>query len=185
VLAAVGPAGGAVASDRILRTEVTVAGPVDAVWAAWTTEEGIKTFFAPGAHIEPRVDGAYEIFFSPAAPPGQRGGEGLRILAFEPPRRLSFTWNAPPNQPYVRAQRTVVTIDLAPVDARHTRLRFTHAGWGEGPEWDAAYAYFDDAWSTFVLPMLVYRFANGPIDWKSPPHVSPVAASLRTELVAR
>ena len=185
VLAALVAAGRAGASDRILRAEITLAAPVDAVWAAWTTEEGIKTFFAPAAHIEPRVDGAYEIFFSPSAPAGQRGGEGLRILAFEPPRRLSFTWNAPPSQPYVRAQRTVVTIELTPIDAGHAKLRFTQAGWGEGPEWDAAYAYFDDAWGTFVLPMLVHRFASGPIDWKNPPHVPPVAPSLRAELVAR
>src|SRR5206468_6137527 len=101
------------------------------------------------------------------------------------PRRLSFTWNAPPSQPYVRAQRTVVTIELAAAGPRETRLRFTHAGWGEGPEWDAAYAYFDDAWSGFVLPMLLERFKSGPVDWKKPPAVSPIAKTIRAELVAR
>ena len=173
------------AADRILRAEVDVPASREAVWAAWTTEAGIQTFFAPGAHIEPRVDGAYEIFFDPSAPAGQRGGDGMRILAFEPPRRIAFTWNAPPAQPFVRAQRTVVTLDLAAIDAARTRLRFTHSGWGEGPEWDAAYAYFDSAWNKFVLPSLVRRFAIGPIDWKSRPSLEPVAASLRAELVPR
>jgi uncharacterized protein YndB with AHSA1/START domain len=172
------------AADRILRTEITLDAPQAEVWKAWTTEEGVKSFFAPGCHIEPHVDGAYEIFFNPAAEPGQRGGDGLRILAFEPERRLAFTWNAPPTNPYVRAQRTMVVVELRPLGPKQTRLRFTHLGWGEGPEWDAAYAYFDTAWRSYVLPGLVYRFTTGPIDWKSPPRLPPVAESLRATLTA-
>ena len=171
------------AADRILRTEIAVPAPVEDVWAAWATEAGVKSFFAKGCHIEPRVDGAYEIFFDPDADPGRRGADGMRILAFEPPRRLSFTWNAPFDQPYARGQRTVVSIQLEPLDNRRTRLRFTHSGWGDGPEWDAAYAYFDRAWNSFALPRLVHRFTKGPIDWKNPPQVESVAASLRTELI--
>lgn len=176
------PAPDARAGDRILRAELTLEAPVSDVWKAWTTEEGIRSFFAPGCHIEPRVDGAYEIYFNPAAEPGQRGGEGLRILAFEPERRLAFTWNAPPSNPYVRAQRTMVVVEMAAADPKRTQLRFTHLGWGDGPEWDAAYAYFDTAWRTFVLPGLVYRFKTGPIDWKSRPQLAPVADSLRVAL---
>jgi uncharacterized protein YndB with AHSA1/START domain len=185
VAAAAGGSNGGWPADRILRAEIEVPAPPADVWAAWTTEEGIRTFLARGAHVEPRVDGAYEIFFDPSAPQGQRGGDGLRILVYEPPRRLSFTWNAPPAQPVVRAQRTVVTIDLAERGAGHTRLRLTHSGWGQGPEWDAAYAYFDKAWSAFVLPSLVRRFARGPIDWEHPPALEPVAATMRQELAGR
>ena len=39
-----------------------------------------------------------------------------------------------------------------------------HTGWGEGGEWDQAYAYFDRAWGN-VLANLKKRFDNGPIDW--------------------
>jgi hypothetical protein len=85
----------------------------------------------------------------------------------------------------VRAQRTVVTIELAPLESGRTRLRFTQTGWGDGPEWNAAYAYFDRAWSAFVLPRLVQRFTSGPIDWRNPPKVEPVSVSLRAELVLR
>ena len=48
---------GAFAGDRVLRAEMTLSAPVEDVWKAWASEEGVKTFFAPGAHIEPRVDG--------------------------------------------------------------------------------------------------------------------------------
>ena len=36
---------------RAIRKEVTVAAPVREVWAAWTTEEGVVTFFAPQAIV--------------------------------------------------------------------------------------------------------------------------------------
>lgn len=159
--------------------------PVETVWKLWTTEEGVRSFFAPGCRIEPRVDGLYEIWFNPSAPPGERGGDGMRILAFEPPRRVSFTWNAPLSQPVVRAQRSVVDVRLFPEGEKKTRLLFTHGGWGDGPEWDAAYAYFDKAWGGFVLPNLVWRVAHGPIDWKARPQVGPVAATLGIELAPK
>ena len=171
------------AQDRVLRTQLTLAAPVEAVWSAWASEDGVKSFFAPGCRIEPRVDGAYEIFFNPAAEPGQRGADGMRILLFEPKRRLAFTWNAPADQAYVREQRTVVTLELEPEGDARTRLTFTHSGWGKGPEWDEAYAYFDRAWGGFVLPNLVHRFATGPIDWKQRPELQPLPGTLQATLV--
>jgi uncharacterized protein YndB with AHSA1/START domain len=170
------------AGDRILRGEVRLEAPVADVWTAWTTEEGLETFFAPGAHVDLRVDGLYEIFFNPSAPPGQRGGDGMRLLVVEPHKRLAFTWSAPPDQVYARGQRTVVTLDFAEAGEGRTRLRLTHWGWGEGPEWDRAYDYFDRAWRAFVLPHLKHRFEEGPIDWEKRPEVAPVAATLKVEL---
>jgi hypothetical protein len=39
-------------------------------------------------------------------------------------------------------------------------------GWGEGGQWDQAYAYFDRAWG-HVLANLVKRWETGqPIDWR-------------------
>lgn len=171
-------------SDRVLRATLVLDAPVETVWRLWTTEEGVRSFFAPGCRIEPKVDGLYEIWFNPAAPAGERGGDGLRILAFEPGKRLSFTWNAPPSQPAVRAQRSVVDVRFSPEGEKKTRLVFTHGGWGDGPEWDAAFAYFDKAWSGFVLPNLVWRVAHGPIDWKARPDVLPIAATLAVDLAA-
>lgn len=170
------------AGERILRTEVTVPAPIEDVWAAWTTDPGVQTFFARGSHIEPRVDGLYEIHFEPSAPAGSRGADGMRILVFEPPNRLVFTWNAPPSQREIRRQRTVVAIRLRAEDAKRTRLTFSHSGWGEGPAWNAAYDYFDDAWNGFVLPSLVRRFEKGPLDWSSHPELKPVAPTLKMEL---
>lgn len=161
--------------ERLVVAEVVVAAPVSAVWDAWTTEDGIATFFAPASRIEARVDGAYEIYFDPDAEPGRRGAEGTRIVVFEPRRRLGFTWNAPTSMPTVRAQRTVVYVELEPVAVERTRLVLFHVGWGDGAEWDRAYDYFDHAWRATVLPRLRQRFAVGPIDWDHELELPPVA----------
>jgi len=157
-------AGAIQAEDRALHKEVLVKAPVADVWAAWTTTEGIKTFFAPDAKVEARPDGPFEIYINPYAEPGMKGADGMRFLAVQPQRMLSYTWNAPPSLPEARRQRTVVIVRFEPAPDNQTRLTLTHVGWGDGGEWDKAYAYFDRAWGN-VLGNLQKRFAEGPIDW--------------------
>ena len=152
-------------SERAIRSEVIVGGTIHEVWDAWTTEEGVTSFLAPACNIDLRPDGVYEILFDPSAPPGERGGEGLRVMAIQPKTMFSFTWNAPPSLPQVRSQRTHVIIRLSAEDERNTRVTLHHDGWGAGGQWDDAYRYFDRAWNQIVLPRLVPRFEHGPIDW--------------------
>jgi hypothetical protein len=37
-------------------------------------------------------------------------------------------------------------------------------GWGEGGEWDKAFAYFSTAWP-HVLQNLQESFSKGPVNW--------------------
>ena len=175
-------AAGAAAADRVLRAEVLVPAAVNDVWDAWTTAAGIRTFFAPEGKVDLRVDGTYDVWFNPKGGPDERGAEGMRILDVDPGRRFVFTWNAPPSIRSIRGRRTVVVLEFAAEGERATRLRFSHLGWGEGADWDAAYAYFDRAWGGFVLPSLVRRFAVGPIDWAALPKLEPLP-SMRQALV--
>jgi len=153
------------AQERSVDKLARVKAPVDAVWQAWTTTEGIKTFFAPDGRVEARVDGPFEIYFNPLAPPGEKGADDMRMLAIQDRRMITFTWNAPPSLPEVRAQRTYVTVRLKPVGDNETEVTVHHGGWGDGGQWDQAYAYFDKAWGT-VLANLQKRFAEDkPHDW--------------------
>jgi len=156
-------AAAAPAAERAIELETTVPAPVAEVWTAWTTTAGIKTFFAPDARVELRVDGPFEIFINPLDEPGRRGADDMRILAFQEERMLAFTWNAPPHLPAARAQRTHVVVRLFPVEGG-TRVTLRHDGWGDGGEWDQAFAYFSKAWPG-VLANLRKRFETGPIDW--------------------
>jgi uncharacterized protein YndB with AHSA1/START domain len=151
-------------AERSLDKEVIVPASIDAVWQAWTTTEGIKSFFAPDARIEARVGGPFEVYMDPKAEPGLRGADDMRVLAVQPKTMISFDWNAPPSLPQARQQRTFVVVRLQPVSDTSTRVTLHHTGWGDGGEWDLAYRYFDRAW-TGVLGNLKTRFEKGPYDW--------------------
>lgn len=155
--------------ERLIRVEVEVAGGISEVWAAWTTPEGITSFFAPACKVELVPGGAYEIFFTPDAEPGLRGAEETRVMAIQPETMLAFDWSAPPDMPEVRRQRTHVVVRLRKIDAARTSVVLSHSGWGEGGEWDRAFEYFMVAWHDIVLPRLIHRFAEGPVDWACPP----------------
>ena len=152
------------AAERAIDKEVVVAATLDQAWDAWTTREGIVSFFAPDARIEARVGGAFQVYIDPGAAPGAKGADDMRFLALQPKKMIRFDWNAPPHLPDARAQRTFVVVRFVPVDDKSTRVTLHHTGWGEGGEWDKAFAYFDRAWGS-VLGGMKSRFETGPKDW--------------------
>ena len=146
---------------RAIVKETTVAGDRAEVWTAWTTTEGVTSFSAPQAWIDLRVGGAYEWYFMLDAPPGGRGAEGCRVLAYLPERMLAFSWNAPPQIPALRALGpcSQVVVELSDADGGGTHVRLTHHDLGEGPDWDAYFDYFDGAWG-MVVKGLEERFGT-------------------------
>jgi uncharacterized protein YndB with AHSA1/START domain len=153
--------------ERAIHETITVKASVDDVWKAWTTREGIRSFFAPDAEIDARVGGPFQIYMDPGAPAGMKGADDMVFLALQPKKMLSFTWNAPPSLPEARKQRTVVIVRLAPKGDLLTEVSLHHTGWGEPAadnEWGKAYDYFAKAWPG-VLKNLKKRFDSGPVDW--------------------
>lgn len=145
--------------ERAVRAEVVVDAPCAAVWDAWTTTEGLESFFATRANVELRVDGAYEILFDPDAPAGQRGAEGTRVLALDPGRMLAFTWDSTPRHA-VRGQHTNVVVRFEPLGAERSRVTLVNSGFGQGSDWPESLAYFEHAWP-YVLDNLKKHFARG------------------------
>jgi uncharacterized protein YndB with AHSA1/START domain len=152
------------AAERAIDKSIEVPASLDEAWAAWTTREGIVSFFAPDAKVEARVGGPFQIYIDPGAAPGAKGADDMRFLALQPKKMLSFDWNAPPHLPEARAQRTFVVVRLEPLGDKLTRVSLHHTGWGDGGQWDQAYSYFDRAWGN-VLANLKKRFEQGPQDW--------------------
>jgi uncharacterized protein YndB with AHSA1/START domain len=157
-------AGAAIAQapDRRIEVAAEVEAPVEKVWEAWTTCEGIKTFFARDCSIELRVDGPFAMHFAPNAPAGSRGADNAKILALQQYRMLSFSWDAaPPDNPEVRKNRTHVVVRFFPLPENRTRVTLVNDGYGEGEDWDRAFQYLSQAWNG-VLASLVKRFAGPP-----------------------
>ncbi|HEY0742279.1 MAG TPA: SRPBCC domain-containing protein [Chryseosolibacter sp.] len=146
---------------------------VDSVWSRWASEKGIKMFFAPACTYELKTFGKLDILFAPLAPPGQRGAEDNRILAVEEKKMISFTWDAPPQYPEIRKQRTLVTVRFYPTSSKETLVTLTQTGWGQGEDWNTVLNYFKGAWAGFVLPNLKYSLEVAPINWTDFPNHAP------------
>jgi uncharacterized protein YndB with AHSA1/START domain len=136
-------ASSAFAGHRSVDVEKVVDAPVAEVWKAWTTHDGLTSFFAADTKVELRVGGPYEIYFDKAT---KIGCNGCLVLAVQPEKMLAFTWNAPPHLPEARGQFTHVTLRFEPVGAGKTRVTLHEDGWGDGGDWDKAYDYFTAAW---------------------------------------
>ena len=108
-----------------------MAAVADEVWEAWTTRDGIVSFFAPDAEIEPRVGGAFQVYMDPLRRPGMKGADDMRYLALQPQADDHFDWNAPPHLAEARQQRTFVVVRSEPLGDKLTRVTLHHTGWGE------------------------------------------------------
>ncbi len=142
-----------VASGTELRSftkEAVVEAPVATVYAAWTTAAGWGQVYGPpsAAEIDLAIGGRYEWLFD-----GEIGSNGCQVLSYIPDRMVSFSWNAPPDQPESRAKNTWVVVECTPEGSAGTRVRLTHLGFGEGENWDETYAYFDAAWDRVLQRM--------------------------------
>ena len=172
------------APPQAINYRFVVQAPPAEVWKAWTTDAGLRSFFAPYAQVELRTFGRFEIHFDPKAAAGARGAEGNIVLAYEPERMLTTTWDAPPKYPAVRAQRTFLQIRLAPAPNGQTEVSLVHDGFGSGDEWRQVRDYFAGAW-TWVAAALQHRFASGPIDWSKLPDLLPRMKAIGGEVAAR
>jgi uncharacterized protein YndB with AHSA1/START domain len=144
------PAGAQSLSPDIVVTKVINA-PVEEVWKAWTTTEGIESFFAPrAAKVEPVPGGAFELWFGVNNPEGTRGSEGCLVHSVKPMEQLVIEWNAPPDFPVIRKLRTLVYLDFKPLPGNRTELTLRNFGYGDGPEWAKSKAYFESAWPAVV-----------------------------------
>jgi len=136
----------ALPENAMVFAEAEINAPIDAVWADWTTAEGLESFLAPKAIVELEPGGAYEAWFLPDAEPGQRGAEDGIILGLQDKTMLNFTWAMPPYMPEVRPHMTSVQIWFLASDDNRTKVKLYHTGFGAGPDWEKGEAYFEKVW---------------------------------------
>ncbi|HEX5461777.1 MAG TPA: SRPBCC domain-containing protein [Steroidobacteraceae bacterium] len=152
-------------SERALHLQRIVNAPGSAVWQAWATADGLKSFLAPEANVEPKIGGAYELFFNPADE--RMSTKDCKLLSYLPGEMISFQWSLPGDVfPELPKAATWVVVQLRPQGASRTEVRVTQLGWGTGPVWDRAYAHMQIGWEMAVT-MLEQRFERGPIDWEA------------------
>lgn len=146
------------APHKALQFEVTIPAPLDAVWNAFATSEGLSTWLTPGAVVDLRPGGEWTAHY-----PGGKTGGGT-IVSFIDRREITLRAMAPESFPAVRQERTTAVFRFAPSGDKSTVVKLEQSGWKEGEEWDKAYDYLA-AGNAQLLETLLRRFVKGPVDW--------------------
>jgi uncharacterized protein YndB with AHSA1/START domain len=146
-----------------IRIERFIDAPIERVWRAWIDPADLSRWLTAHANVQPKVGGAYELFWEPDHP-DRNSTLGCKVTVIDEPRLLAFTWRGPVQfSDFMNGEPppTHVRVELASVD-RKTRVRLTHAGWGTGPRWAEARAWFDRAWTDSLerLPVILSSNEN-------------------------
>lgn len=159
------PAAGREAS-RTLTTEIVVDVTPEEFWRLLSTPEGVvKLWSVARAEVDLRPDGFIRASYEPE-------GEGWithRVLATEPARVLAFSTGAPPNAPdSIRAwcEAGWTVIRLEPAGPGRTRVVESMMGFGPGPLFDEAYAFFEkgNRWTADEMKKKLARGDAGPVE---------------------
>jgi uncharacterized protein YndB with AHSA1/START domain len=125
--------------------EVPIAATPDRVYTAITEKAGLERWWsAEVVSAEPRVGSATEVRF--------RGGAfviKLEVAGLEPLRTVA--WNMRQGAPEWAG--TSVTWELAPMDAQHTRVRFSHRGY---PSVNGSFATVNFSWGFYLSSLRDY-----------------------------
>lgn len=136
--------------DSIER-EIVLKHPVERVWTALTTAEGLAGWFGSAAEIELRPGGRAWFRWE------EQDAEGdATITVVEPPRRFGFRWEIdglPPDDP----RRTEVTFTLTPT-ADGTRLQLVETGFAQLTDdlGNAAHKGNSEGWDIELADLVAY-----------------------------
>ena len=152
--------------DRAIQLSIDVPAPVHDVYTAFTTTEGFGSWAVPVTHVDLRVGGYMESSYDPNAKIGDPDNIRNQILAYVPDRLLVIrNVHAPMALADAELfQRTATAIEFVAIDAGHTRVTMTNAGYGAGEAFARLFHNFE--WGdAYYLSELRGRFEHGPVDW--------------------
>ena len=157
---------GKVETERTIELVAVVEASPAEVFRLWSTADGVRSFFAPGARIDSEPGGRYEILFAPERDPlgYSHGTTGARLLTVVPDRKIAFEWitfagdadlgvNGPPvasrSLRDMRPLPTWVEVSISPVAGAsgRTRVVLRHMGFPAGEPWGESFRWFGRAWA--------------------------------------
>ena len=155
-----GPAAARAQADTLV-TEGVVNAPVQAVWQAWTTTAGLKSWLAPHADIDLRLGGLMRAHYDPKGTLGDPGTIENRVLAYEPERMLAIqVARAPENFPFKAEVGSMWTVlHFQPTAEGGTQLRIVGLGFGADEAAQRMKEFFRRG-NAFTLQQLQKHFAT-------------------------
>ena len=133
------------AGERVLRIETIVPMPLEQVWNAWTTQDGLKEWIAPVVAIDFRIGGTISTNYDRKTKIGDSGTITLPITNYIERQLITLKVNL--NDSFARKardedQNLQEIVQIADIGDGKTKLVSSMVGWGAGKEWDDAYAFF-------------------------------------------
>jgi len=125
--------------------EGIVEAPIETVWKAWTTSEGLQSWLAPHADIDLRIGGRMRANYDAAGSLRDPQTIENTILAYEPERMLSIRVSkAPDGFPFADTIEDMWTvIHFEPRAAERTLVRVVAMGFTLAEQSQAMRAFFD------------------------------------------
>ena len=146
--------------DSRLVLEGVVNAPVDHVWEAFTTKEGLESWLAAHAEIELKIGGKMKTQYDPKGTIGDAKAIENTILSYEPMRMLSIkATKAPETFPFPNAIKNMWTVVYFEAEGeKSTRVREVSLGFGDDDESKKMREFFKRG-NEFTLQRLQKRFA--------------------------
>jgi hypothetical protein len=131
--------------EKVLRLESIL--PVDkkTAWEYFTTDEKLKKWIAPVAHIELKTGGYIVTNYDKDKPLSDASSIRLDIINYLEGEMLTMKVKLNdtfPKQAQAGDQNLQEIIQLTAIDATHTKVTASMIGWGTGPHWDKTYDFF-------------------------------------------
>ncbi len=119
---------------RLLEKELFIKATPERVFRALTEKDELERWFLVKADLDLRPGGAIRFEWGPGIV------EVGKVLELEPPHRLSYSWEA------IGPGLTTITFELT-AEKDGTRLHLSHAGIGNGEDWDRYYTSVNGGWN--------------------------------------
>jgi uncharacterized protein YndB with AHSA1/START domain len=144
--------------DPVVTTGIVNA-PVNEVWKALTTKEGIESWMVAKTEFELRVGAIWKTSYSKDSTLDDDAAIHHSILAYDPGRMFSFrTVKVPKGFPFPNAiAKTWTVIYLEPVGERQTRFTGRMLGFTDEEESQKMRAFFEQG-NQQTLDSLIKRF---------------------------
>lgn len=154
------------AGHKALQLSMDIPGPPKAVFDAFGTSEGFRSWAVAVAQVDLRTGGAIEASYDPKAKIGDPNNIKNQIVTFIPDHLLVIRNIQAPEGFAGKGefQKTVTIIEFTPLDGgAKTRVRLTNTGYGDNPEAQKVFGHFE--WgNAYTLAELKKRFEKGAID---------------------
>ncbi|MBV8800356.1 MAG: SRPBCC domain-containing protein [Alphaproteobacteria bacterium] len=130
---------------RLLQHAITIDAPAEKIWAAFVDPKAIREWSAPMAVVDLRQGGYIEEEFTKEAKLGSPDNIRHKIISYLPGHLLVLqNETAPSGLPGgARFKDLVLIVEIESLDKQHTLVRLSQTGYGNDPEFNKLYAFFE------------------------------------------